>query len=100
VALGEQETDTGWVHDSLLHWETLLVVAAGDSEDVALEFISNAITWDLCAHSVGIISISSLCPSSSPRVPLVHEDTQLLLIFNLDQLLAAVGRLFFAMLVL
>jgi len=59
VALREQETDTGWVHDSLLHWETLLVVAAGDSEDVALEFISNTVTWDLCAHSVGIISISS-----------------------------------------
>jgi hypothetical protein len=45
------------------------------------------------------ISISSLYPSFSSRIPLVHEDTQLLLIFDLDQLLAAVGRLFFAMLV-
>ena len=27
------------------------------------------------------------------RIPLVHEDAQLLLIFDLDQLLAAIGRL-------
>jgi len=52
VSVGEQKADTGWVHDSLLHWETLLVVTTGDSEDISLEFISNAVTWNFCAHSV------------------------------------------------
>jgi hypothetical protein len=75
VAVGEEKADTGWVHDSLLHWETLLVVASGDLEDVSLELISNAVTWDLSAHS------------------LVHEDTELALIFDFDELLAAIGRL-------
>lgn len=56
VSICEQETNTGWVHNTLLHWETLLVVASGDSEDVALELISNAVTWDLSAHAVTILS--------------------------------------------
>ena len=51
VSIGEEETDTGWVHDSLLHWETLLVVATGNLEDVALELITNGVTWDLSTHS-------------------------------------------------
>jgi len=74
VAVGEEKSNTGWVHDSLLHWETLLVVATGDLEDVTLELITNAVTWNLCTHS------------------LVHEYSQLSLILNLDQLLAAIGR--------
>jgi len=74
VTIAQEETDTSWVHNSLLHWETLLVVAAGDLEDVALEFVANAVTWDLCAHS------------------LIHKYTQFSLIFDLNQLLAAIGR--------
>ena len=73
VAIGEEESDTGWVHDTLLHWETLLVVAAGDSEDVALELVADAVTWDFLTHAA------------------VHEDTELALIFDVDQLLRAVG---------
>lgn len=69
MALGEEEGNTGWVHNTLLHRETLLVVAAGDPEDVALEFVANAVTGDLVAHTA------------------VHEDAELALIFNLDQLL-------------
>lgn len=74
VAIGEEEADTGWMHDTLLHWEALLVVAAGDSEDVALEFLANTVTWDFLTHAA------------------VHEDTELALIFDFDQLLRAVGR--------
>jgi len=66
VAVGEQESDTGWVKDTLLHWETLLVVAAGDFEDVALEFVANAVAGDLSAHL------------------LVHEDAELALIVDVD----------------
>lgn len=51
VAIGEEEADTGWVHDTLLHWETLLVVSTGDLEDVALELVSDGVTWDLGAHT-------------------------------------------------
>lgn len=74
VALGEQQSDTGWVKDTLLHWETLLVVAAGDFEDVALELVADAVAWDFSAHL------------------LVHEDTELLLVIDVDQLLGAIGR--------
>jgi len=62
------------MHDTLLHRETLLVVAAGDLEDVALELIANGVARNLCTHS------------------LVDEDTELSLIFDLDQLLAAIRR--------
>jgi len=72
VAIGKEEADTGWVHDSLLHWETLLVVATSDFEDVALEFITDRITWDFCAHA------------------LLHEDSQLTLIFDFNELLRSI----------
>lgn len=62
------------MHNTLLHWKALLVVATRDLEDVALELITNAVTWDLSAH------------------PLVHKNTQLPLIFDLNKLLAAIGR--------
>jgi hypothetical protein len=69
----------------------LLVVAAGDLEDVALELVANRVARNFCAHSV----IVSCCAFEAEElfVPLLHEDTQLSLIFDLDQLLAAVRRL-------
>jgi len=62
------------VHNTLLHGKALLVVATSNLEDVALEFITNGVAWDLGAHS------------------LLHEHSQLALILNLNQLLAAIGR--------
>ena len=50
VTVGEEEADTGRVHDTLLHGETLLVVAAGDLEDVTLELIAEVVTGDFLAH--------------------------------------------------
>lgn len=75
VSLREEKADTGWVHNTLLHWETLLIVSSGDLEDVALELITNRVTWDLSAHA------------------LLHEDAELALVLNLDQLLGAIGWL-------
>jgi len=72
VAVGEEEADTGWMHDTLLHWEALLVVSAGDAEDVALELVADAVARNLVSHAA------------------LHEDTELALIFDLDQLLGAV----------
>jgi len=74
VTFREEETDTGWVHDSLLHWETLLIVATSDLEDVALELITDRITGDFLAHS------------------LVYEDSEFALIFDLDEFLGPIGR--------
>lgn len=62
------------MHDTLLHWETLFVVAAGDLEDVALEFGSDAVADDFLAHA------------------LFHEATESALIFDFDEFLSAVGR--------
>ena len=119
VALRKEKADTGWVHDSLLHWETLLVVTTGDLEDVSLEFISNGVTWNLSSHTISQSVLHSMpgtrCASvrwldvrhaqssihrtnlttTIPKceiVPLVHEDTELSLIFNLNKLLTAIGR--------
>jgi hypothetical protein len=91
VAVGEEESDSSGMHNTLLHGETLLVVAAGDLEDVALELVADRVTRNLCAHS----AIVSCCGFQADElfVPLLHEDTQLSLIFDLNQLLAAVGRL-------
>lgn len=50
VAVGEQQADTAGVQDTLLHGETLLVVATGDAEDVALELIADGVARDLSAH--------------------------------------------------
>jgi hypothetical protein len=60
------------VHDTLLHRETLLVVASGDLEDVALELVADAVARDFVTHAA------------------VHEDAELALIFDLDQLLGAI----------
>lgn len=74
VAGAEEQAHTGGVHDTLLHRETLLVVATSDLEDVALELIANTVAWDFLAHAA------------------VHEDAQLALVVDLDQLLRAIGR--------
>lgn len=72
VASGEEKADTGRVHNTLLHREALLVVAAGDPEDVALELIADAVARNLLSHAA------------------LHEDAELALVFNLDQLLGAI----------
>lgn len=72
VAVREQESDTGRVHDTLLHRETLLVVSTGDPEDVALELVADAVARDFVTHAA------------------LHEDAELTLIVNLNQLLGAI----------
>ena len=74
VAVGEQQSNTRGMHHTLLHREALLVVAAGDSEDVALELIAQAVARDFGAHST------------------LHEDAKLAVIVDLDQFLGPVGR--------
>jgi hypothetical protein len=74
VAIREEKPDTAGVQDTLLHGETLLVVAASDAEDVALELITHGVTGDLSAHA------------------LLEEDMELTLILDIEELLAAVGR--------
>ena len=43
VAVGKEEADTVGDKDTLLHRETLFVVAAGDTEDVASPLIANRV---------------------------------------------------------
>jgi hypothetical protein len=101
VALGKEEADTGRVHDTLLHRETLLVVSTGDAEDVALELIADGVTRNLSAHlpkkrvsilSVGLLSSRAVAGKRVSTYALLHEDTELALILNIDELLAAIGR--------
>lgn len=72
VALAEEEAHTGRMHNTLLHREALIVVAAGDAEDVALELVANAVAQNLLTHAT------------------VHEDVQLAVVLDLDQLLRAI----------
>ena len=46
MTLGQQETNTVREQDTLLHGETLLVVASSDAEDIALELIAKGVTRD------------------------------------------------------
>ena len=73
VTRREQQPYTRGMHDPLLHRKTLLVVAAGDLEDVAFEFGTDAVAGDFGAHS------------------LFHEDAEFALIFDFDDLLRPVG---------
>lgn len=50
VTVRKQEADTGRVHDTLLHGETLLVVASSDPEDVSLPLVTEGVGGDLSAH--------------------------------------------------
>jgi len=61
--------------NTLLHLETLLVVTAGNSEDVALELVAHDLTIDLLTHS-----------------PVV-EGTDVLFIVNFKLFLATSGRI-------
>lgn len=47
VTVGKEETDTVGEKDTLLHGETLLVVAASDTEDVALPLIAERVARNL-----------------------------------------------------
>ena len=47
MTVGEEETDTVGEEDTLLHGETLLVVAASNAEDVALPLIAEGVAGDL-----------------------------------------------------
>lgn len=73
VTLGQQQSNSGWVQNTLLHWETLLVVTTSDLEDVTLEFVTDRVTLDLLAHT------------------LVVEGTQLVLVLDLNALLSTVS---------
>ena len=49
LAVTQQQLDTVREEDTLLHWETLLVVSAGDAENVALPFVAERVSWNfLC----------------------------------------------------
>lgn len=74
MARAQQEADTRRVHDALLHGEALLVVAAGDFEDVAFELGGDAVAGDLLAHA------------------LVHEAAEFAVVFDFDEFLGAIGR--------
>eukprot|EP00117_Sycon_ciliatum_P022092 scpid97301/ scgid19155/ len=71
MALGQQQTNTSIGQDTLLHWESLLVIASGDAEAVSLPIISKRITRDLSGDT------------------LVKESLQLSLIVNFNQFLAS-----------
>jgi hypothetical protein len=60
--------------DTLLHGEALLVVAAGDSDDVALPVITEQVGFDFGAHT------------------LLIEDSKLVLIDDFEELLTASRR--------
>jgi len=69
MSLAEQQSDTGGVHDTLLHGKALLVVSSGDLEHESLELITDGVSGDFLAHAT------------------VHEDAELAIIFNVDEFL-------------
>jgi hypothetical protein len=93
VAVGEEEADSRWVHDALFHGETLLVVAAGDFENVTFEFVADTVAWDFSSHAP-VIDVSIYCQVEVDIMrigALVHENAETSLIIDLDELLTAIG---------
>lgn len=72
-ATGQQELDTRVCEDALLHEEALLVLPAGDLDDVALELVAQEATIDILAD---------------PLLIEVGQDTDIL---DVEDLLGAVG---------
>ena len=54
VSLAEQKTNTAGGENSLLHGESLLVVASGDAENITLPFVTQGGGIDLHAHALFI----------------------------------------------
>lgn len=75
VAFGEEESDTGRDHNTLLHGKALLVIASSDAEDIALPFITKRIAGHFVTHS------------------LVDKNSQLSFVFNFDHFLRPIGRI-------
>lgn len=73
MAGSQEQADPRRVHDALLHREALLVVAAGDFEDVAFELGPDAVARYFLAHTA------------------FHEYAEFALVFDFDELLGAVG---------
>jgi len=73
VALGKEKLHTAVGQHTLLHGESLLVVTPGDAENVTLELVPESVGGDLSAHA------------------LLVKGTDLVLIVDLNQLLAAGG---------
>ena len=69
----KEEPNTGWVHYSFRHGETLLVIASCDLEHIAGKLGAYAVGGDLGAHAP------------------VHEDAELALIFDFYEFLGAIG---------
>lgn len=61
------------MHDALLHGKPLFIIAAGDFEDVAFEFRTDAVARDFVAHAS------------------LHENAEFALVFDFDELLGAIG---------
>merc|ERR1719308_545783 len=74
VTLLEEKADTALGEDALLHGETLLVVATGDAEHVALPLVTEAVGGHFHAHA------------------LLVEGTNLVFIVDLKEFLAPGGR--------
>ncbi len=60
VAIREKETDTVGEKDTLLHRETLLVVAASDAEDVALPLIAERVSRHLLRDALVVEDTAKL----------------------------------------
>ena len=73
VTLAEQKANSLGCQDTLFHGETLLVVSSGDSESVALELISEGISFNILTH------------------PFFVEDSGPTLVIDLDTLLLTGG---------
>lgn len=51
LTTSEENAGSAVAQDTLLHLETLLVVSAGNSEDVALVLVTQDLAFDLLTHS-------------------------------------------------
>ena len=67
MAVGEEEADTVGDKDTLLHGETLLVVATSDAEGVALEFIAERVGSDLLGDLLVVEDTAVMCTYISDR---------------------------------
>lgn len=87
--LHEEKADAVVSEDTLEHWESLLVVTAGDAEAVALELSAEDVSCDLLSNTLVVEVTTVQGTQGSDAGPEVGTWLQDAVILNFDALLAA-----------
>ena len=87
MAIVKEEADTMGNENTLFHRKTLLVIAAGDTEDITLELVTNSISRDLLRQFLVVEYATGTSMSDVHTEEIGTSDPLFPLIINVNGLL-------------